>query len=84
MMQKSMRIVFALALLAGCFLAVAASAEETSTRGGVPEYQTVESVGKLTKQQFSPYAGRNFPTRFFGVTPTCTLPCPWTPALCAA
>jgi hypothetical protein len=65
MMQKSIRIVFGLSLLAGSFIATAASAEEIPARKGVAALPTKESVGKLATKQFSPYAGRNFPTKVF-------------------
>jgi len=64
-MQKPMRIVFGLALLSGCVLAATALAQETMTRKGVAALPSKESIGKLATQQFSPYAGRNFPTRVF-------------------
>ena len=47
-------------LLAGCAIALPAWADQLPTREGVAE---------IAAPQFSPYAGRNFPTRvFFGDT----------------
>lgn len=47
-------------LLAGCFVATAAWADQLPTKEGVAD---------IAKTQFSPYAGRNFPTRvYFGDT----------------
>lgn len=47
-------------LLAGCFVATAAWADQLPTKEGVAD---------RAKTQFSPYAGRNFPTRvYFGDT----------------
>jgi hypothetical protein len=47
-------------LLAGCFIAIPAWADQLPTKEGVAE---------IAAPQFSPYAGRNFPTRvFFGDT----------------
>jgi hypothetical protein len=65
MTSNFLRIVCGLSLLAGCFLVAAASAEEIPARKGVAALPTKESVDKLATKQFSPYAGRNFPTRVF-------------------
>ena len=65
MTSKSLGIVCGLSLLTGCFLVAAASAEEIPARKGVAALPTKESVDKLATKQFSPYAGRNFPTRVF-------------------
>src|SRR5262245_13095211 len=47
-------------LLAGCSIATAVSADQLPTKEGVAD---------IAAPQFSPYAGRNFPTRvFFGDT----------------
>lgn len=47
-------------LLSGCFVATAAWADQLPTKEGVAD---------IAKTQFSPYAGRNFPTRvYFGDT----------------
>jgi hypothetical protein len=53
-------------LLAGCALAAAAWAAPVP---GNDEGVTKDDVARITKPQFSPYAGRNYPTRvFFGDT----------------
>jgi hypothetical protein len=55
----------AIFVLAGCALAFGAWAVEPGNDEGV----TKEDVTRITKPQFSPYAGRNYPTRvFFGDT----------------
>jgi hypothetical protein len=52
-------------MLAGCTLASVAWAAEA----GNDEAVTKEDVANITKPQFSPYAGRNYPTRvLFGDT----------------
>src|SRR3990172_5699975 len=61
-MKRTMQTIL---LLAGCALAPAALAAEA----GNDEGATKEDVAKITQPQFSPYAGRNFPTKvFFGDT----------------
>jgi len=60
-----MWIAIGLTLLSGCLLVVAASSEAAPAKEGVAVTPTKESVGKLATRHFSPYAGRNFPTRVF-------------------
>jgi hypothetical protein len=59
------RITCGLSLLAGCALATAASAQSGAPEGGVIQYPTKESVAEIVPPQFSPYAGRNFPTKVY-------------------
>jgi hypothetical protein len=61
-MKRTIRTMF---LLAGCALASSAWAAEV----GNDEGATKEDVAKVTAPQFSPYAGRNYPTNvYFGDT----------------
>lgn len=53
------RMVFAVSLLAGVQLTPAVG----QTEAGNHEALTQEDVAKVAKPQFSPYAGRNYPTR---------------------
>ena len=48
----------AILFLAGCALASSCWPEEP----GNHEALTKEDIAKITKSEFSPYAGRNFPT----------------------
>jgi hypothetical protein len=65
MSSKLSRIAGAISLLTGCLLLVGAIAERSAAEEGVIQYPTKESVSELTPPQFSPYAGRNFPTKVF-------------------
>jgi hypothetical protein len=59
------RISHAVLILAACATASVARAQQPGNDEGI----TKEDVAPLAKPQFSPYAGRNFPTRvFFGDT----------------
>jgi hypothetical protein len=62
--QASNRILRTILVLAGCALASRGHAVDPGGEG-----VTKEDVAHLTQPQFSPYAGRNFPTQvFFGDT----------------
>ena len=59
------RTIQTILVLAGCTLAFGASAAESGNHEGV----TKADVAHISKPQFSPYAGRNYPTRvLFGDT----------------
>jgi len=57
------RIACGLSLYAACLLATSVSAEPVGD--GVIQLPTKEGVAKVAPPQFSPYAGRNFPTQVF-------------------
>ncbi len=59
------RITCGLSLLAGCALATVAAAQSDASEGSVIQYPTKESVAEIVPPQFSPYAGRNFPTKVY-------------------
>ncbi|BAQ16555.1 DUF3604 domain-containing protein [Methyloceanibacter caenitepidi] len=54
-----------LALSAGFFFAGSAAAEQDSVTKEVIQLPTKEGVAEITPPQFSPYAGRNFPTKVY-------------------
>ncbi len=57
--QTMKRTIQTILVLAGCTLLSSAGAAEPDNHEGV----TKEDVAHITKTQFSPYAGRNYPTR---------------------
>jgi hypothetical protein len=59
------RIPFGLSLLAACAFTSAAAAQSGAAEEGVIQYPTKESVAEIVPPQFSPYAGRNFPTKVY-------------------
>ncbi|MEZ5873276.1 MAG: DUF3604 domain-containing protein [Hyphomicrobiales bacterium] len=63
MRSTSSKSIFGLSVFVGCLLATAVAAEDVATE--VIQLPTKEGVAQITPPQFSPYAGRNFPTRVF-------------------
>jgi hypothetical protein len=62
--------------LTALIVAFSAIPAATSAQEYLPDKAGVESA--FTKQEYSPYVGREFPTRVLWGTPICTPWCRWT------
>jgi hypothetical protein len=71
-LKQSIRTII---VLAGCTIASVAWTAEPGNDEGI----TKADVAKAFKPEFSPYAGRNYPTRVLWGIHICTLRYRWTP-----